>query len=101
MKKLLTALSIGLAVTLASGCASTPTTESTGQYIDSSRITADVKTALFSAKDVNSTDISVKTFKGIVQLSGFVNTTAQVKRAGEIASKVSGVREVRNDLLVK
>lgn len=101
MRKLLAGLCIGLVVAMVSGCASSPTSESTGQYIDSSRITTDVKTALFAAKDVNSSDISVKTFKSIVQLSGFVNSPAQVKRAGEIASKVSGVTEVRNDLLVK
>ena len=101
MKKLLTALCFGLTIVLASGCASTPTTESTGQFIDSSRITTDVKTALFSAKDVNSADINVKTYKGIVQLSGFVDSPAQVKRAGEISSRIAGVKEVRNDLLVK
>ena len=101
MKKLLTALCLSLTIIVVNGCASSATRESTGEFIDSSRITTDVKTELFSAKDVNSSDISVKTFKGVVQLSGFVNSQNQIKRAGEIASRVSGVREVRNDLLVK
>lgn len=84
-----------------SGCASSPTAESTGEYFDDSIITTKVKSDLIGDKAINSSNISVKTYKGIVQLSGFVNTPQQVLQAGQVASKVSGVVKVENDLIVK
>lgn len=82
-------------------CHATPTRESTGEYIDDSSITTKVKTALLTDKQVSSGSISVETFKGAVQLSGFVANPAQVARAGEVASKVEGVKLVHNNLIVK
>jgi hyperosmotically inducible protein len=82
-------------------CHATPTRESTGEYIDDSSITTKVKTALLTDKQVSSGSISVETFKGAVQLSGFVANAAQVTRAGEVASKVEGVKVVHNNLIVK
>ncbi|MCD6045690.1 MAG: hypothetical protein K0R48_853 [Gammaproteobacteria bacterium] len=82
-------------------CHATPTRESTGEYIDDSAITTKVKTALLAEKEISSTSISVETFKGTVQLSGFVASQAQVARAGEVTSKVEGVKAVHNNLLVK
>lgn len=82
-------------------CHATPTRESTGEYIDDSTITTKVKTALLGAKDIPSGSISVETFKGAVQLSGFVSNADQVARAGQVASKVEGVKVVHNNLIVK
>lgn len=86
---------------LLSSCASTPTSESTGQLIDNSAITAKVKAALLNDPNVSSYPIKVKTYKGTVQLSGFVDNTTQAKRAENVARSVRGVQAVENDLLVK
>jgi hyperosmotically inducible protein len=82
-------------------CASTRTRESTGEYVDDSVITTKVKTLLANDDFLKSFQISVETFKGTVQLSGFVNSRQAVKKAGEIARSVQGVQSVRNDLIVK
>lgn len=83
------------------GCASTPTQEGTGEYFDDSVITTKVKTALFHESSLKSFDIKVDTFKGRVQLSGFVNTQADIDKAVEIARGVKGVVEVKNSLQLK
>jgi osmotically-inducible protein OsmY len=83
------------------GCASTPTHESTGEYVDDSTITTKVKAAFVEDSSLKSLQISVKTYKGVVQLSGFVDTHDMVARAGELASQVAGVKDVKNDLVVK
>jgi len=82
-------------------CASTPKHEGTGEYIDDSVITAKVKTQLASDDFLKSFQISVESRKGIVQLSGFVNSQKAVNKAGQIARGVEGVKSVRNDLIVK
>jgi hyperosmotically inducible protein len=82
-------------------CASTPKQESTGEYIDDSVITTKIK-AQFAADDfLKSFQIGVESRKGIVQLSGFVNSQAAVDKAGQIARGVKGVKSVKNDLIVK
>jgi len=91
---------IGL-ITVFLGCAATQKHESTGQYVDDSVITTKVKTAIFNEDSLKMLQINVKTFKGIVQLSGFVDSAQSVKRAGEVARSVDDVIEVRNDLIVK
>lgn len=83
------------------GCAATATRESTGEYIDDSVITAHVKAAIFDDADLKIGQISVGTFRGVVQLSGFVNSPATVAKAGRIAASVKGVTSVQNDLIVK
>ena len=83
------------------GCASTSTRESTGQYIDDSAITTKVKAKIAEDDLLKSFSISVETFKGVVQLSGFVNSQLTVEKAGRIASSVEGVKSVKNDLVVK
>lgn len=83
------------------GCAGSSTKESTGGYIDDTVITTKVKSALFSDKDVKSNEISVVTFKGRVQLSGFVSSQKIANRAVEITRNVTGVRVVENDMQVK
>jgi osmotically-inducible protein OsmY len=82
-------------------CASTPKKEGTGEYIDDSVITAKIKTQLASDDFLKSFQISVESRKGIVQLSGFVNSRNAADKAGEIARSVEGVKSVRNDLIVK
>jgi hypothetical protein len=88
-------------VTAFLGCASTPTRESSGQYLDDSAITTRVKAAIFDDPSLKVLQINVETFKGEVQLSGFVDSAQSVRRAGEVARGVQGVKSVKNDLIVK
>lgn len=92
-----------LAVTLASavGCSSTSTEEGTGQYIDDSVITGKVKAALIEDTLTKATEINVETFKGVVQLSGFVSSQASANKAVELARSVGGVKGVTNDMRLK
>jgi len=104
MKKVTGNLSliIWLVLTVAfMSCAGSRTTESTGEYVDDSAITTKVKYALLADPDVKSLDISVETFKGVVQLSGFVNDKEQARKAVEITRSVHGVMSVKNSLIVK
>lgn len=97
-------LAAALATSLApaiSACSETRTQESTGQYVDSATISTKVKTALLQDQSLKAFDIHVETFKDEVQLSGFVDTQALKARAAEVASRVDGVRSVKNDLIVK
>jgi len=82
-------------------CASTPKQESTGEYIDDSVITTKIKAQLAADDFLKSFQIGVESRKGIVQLSGFVNSQAAVDKAGQIARGVKGVISVKNDLIVK
>ncbi len=82
-------------------CASTAKQSSTGEYIDDSVITTKVKSLLAADDFLKSFQIGVETYKGIVQLSGFVNAQKAVDKAIEIASSVKGVKSVENDLIVK
>jgi hypothetical protein len=82
-------------------CTSTRTDESTGEYVDDSVITTKVKSLLANDDFFKSFQISVETYKGIVQLSGFVNSQKAVDKAGEIARSVQGVKSVKNNLIVK
>jgi osmotically-inducible protein OsmY len=82
-------------------CASTSKKSSTGEYVDDSVITTKVKSLLAEDDFLKSFQIGVETYKGVVQLSGFVNTQAAVEKAGQIARSVKGVQSVKNDLIVK
>lgn len=82
-------------------CASTSKHEGTGEYVDNSVITAKVKSLIAGDDFLKSFQISVETYKGTVQLSGFVDSQTAVNRAGEIARSVEGVKSVKNDLRVK
>ena len=82
-------------------CASTPKQESTGEYVDDSVITTKIKSLLAADDFLKSFQIGVETRKGIVQLSGFVNSQNAVDKAGQIARSVKGVKSVQNDLIVK
>ena len=95
------ALSAAVVALVWTGCASTATRESTGQYVDNSTITAKVKAAFASDPVVSALAVHVKSYKGTVQLSGFVNTQAEKDQAEQIARGVSGVEAVTNSLIVK
>jgi len=82
-------------------CASTSKQESTGEYVDDSVITTKVKTLLAADDFLKSFQIGVETYKGTVQLSGFVNSQKAVDKAIEITRSVQGVKSVKNDLIVK
>jgi osmotically-inducible protein OsmY len=93
---------IGLVlVSFISGCSATRHQESTGQYVDDSVITTKIKTLIASDDFLKSFQISVETYKGTVQLSGFVNSTQASARAAELAKSVDGVKSVKNSLVVK
>lgn len=105
MKKLLCSLLplvflAGLAFSSA-GCSATATRQSTGEYIDDTALTAKVKTALITDETVKAFDVQVETFKGAVQLSGFVDSEAQRSRAEQVARGVSGVNNVVNNIQLK
>ena len=89
-----------LIATLAA-CAATRTHESTGGYVDNSVITTKVKSLLAADDFLKSFQISVETFQGTVQLSGFVNSQKAVDKAVEITKSVEGVKSIKNDLIVK
>ncbi len=93
-------VSIGL-ITAFLGCATTQKSETTGQYVDDSTITTKVKAAIFSEPGLKTLQITVNTYKGVVQLSGFVDSVQNANKAGEVARSVKGVAEVKNDLRVK
>ena len=88
-------------VTVFLGCASTPKREGTGEYLDDSAITTKVKAAIFNEPSLKVFQINVETFKGEVQLSGFVDSVQSVSKAGEVARGVKGVKSVKNNLIVK
>lgn len=88
-----------LATTL--GCAGTATSESTGEYLDDTAITTRVKAAIFNDPSLKSAEINVETFKGRVQLSGFVSSRANIDQAVAVTRSVKGVESVRNDMRLR
>jgi osmotically-inducible protein OsmY len=92
---------LSVAVLFSAGCASTPNQSSLGEVIDDTVITTRVKTAIFNDPGLKVLEINVETVKGIVQLSGFVTTRAEINQAGTLARNVDGVQSVRNDILIK
>jgi osmotically-inducible protein OsmY len=92
---------VALALITAVGCVSTPTQQGTGEYLDDSVITTRVKARLISDPKLKSGEINVETFKGVVQLSGFVTSRAEINRATQITRSVNGVVSVKNDMRLK
>ncbi len=99
-RRLATFASILLMAT-ALGCASTAKTEGTGEYVDDTVITTKVKTAIFNEPTLKSAEINVETFKGVVQLSGFVSSRDAEAKAIAAAKTVGGVKSVKNDMRLK
>ena len=100
IRKLATLIGI-LFMAMALGCASTRTQEGTGEYVDDTVITGKVKAAIFNEPTLKSAEINVETFKGIVQLSGFVSSAANETLAMQVARNVGGVKSVKNDMRLK
>jgi osmotically-inducible protein OsmY len=99
--KTLTSLFFATVLMATLGCASTRTHEGTGEYVDDSVITTKVKTAIFTEPGLKVSEVKVATFKGVVQLSGFVSSRADIKDAVRVASAVNGVKSVTNDMQLK
>lgn len=91
---------IGLIAVLA-GCAGSHKRESSGEYVDDSVISTKVKAAILDDSSLKVLQINVETFKGVVQLSGFVDSAQSKSKAGKVAAGVKGVKSVKNNLLVK
>ena len=100
-KKIVGAIVATLMLTMSIGCASTRTHESTGEYVDDATITTKVKTAIVQEPGLKSSEINVETFKGVVQLSGFVSSKNDIQSAVKVASAVSGVKSVKNEMQLK
>ena len=101
VSKYFSAVFVAIALISAVGCAPTAQHEGTGQYVDDSVITAKVKAAVFDEATLKSAEINVETFKGVVQLSGFVNSQGDINKAVELARGIPGVTSVKNDMRVK
>lgn len=99
--KYLSLIFISIALVFVAGCASSSTQEGTGEYIDDTVITTKVKTAIIGESSLKVSEINVETFKGVVQLSGFVSSQADIDLAVQVAKSVGGVKSVKNDMRVK
>ena len=97
------ALVLGFGATQLAACVSQPTASSrtTGRFVDDAGLTAKVKTALARDPDVSALDVNVTTYRGVVQLSGFVDSENQVRKAADVAHGIAGVKDVINDVRVK
>lgn len=82
-------------------CAATRTSEGTGEYVDDTVITSKMKAMILNDPSLKSAEINVETFKGRLQLSGFVNSRADMDRAVAIAREIKGVTSVANDMRLK
>lgn len=94
-------LMLSTALVTLGACSTDPNTRKVGVAMSDTAITAKVKTALLGDPDVKGTSVNVETFRGTVQLSGFVGSPESAARAADLARRVDGVREVRNALIVK
>jgi osmotically-inducible protein OsmY len=101
LSKYLSALFLAAALVSVVGCSSTPKQEGTGEYVDDSVITTKVKAAILNEPTLKVAEINVETFKGVVQLSGFVSSQAAANKAVEVARGVGGVKSVKSDMRIK
>ena len=99
--KTFTTLFCAVMVVATLGCASTRTQQAPGEYVDDSVITTKVKSAIFNEPGLKVSEINVETYKGVVQLSGFVNSRADIEGAVRVAGSVGGVKSVTNDMRLK
>ena len=101
MSRRIIGLFLAIFTASAIGCTSTRTQESMGEYIDDTWITTKVKAAIFDEPTLKSAEINVETFKGDVQLSGFVSSSADIQKAIELTRAIKGVKSVKNDMRLK
>lgn len=99
--KYLSAVLLSVVLMSLLGCGATPQKASSAEYIDDSYLTTKVKAAILRQPALKSTEINVETFKGVVQLSGFVSSRSDINRAVEVTRSVRGVKSVRNDMRLK
>ena len=99
--KRISAIFLALAFASVLGCAGGPQQESTGEYVSDSWITSKVKLALVDDQQVKATEVNVETFKGVVQLSGFVISQAAMNQAVYVTRNIKGVTDVKNDMRIK
>ena len=99
--KFLSAFFLAVLLVTTVGCASTSTQEGTGEYVDDSVITAKVKASILNEPTLKSMEINVETFKGVVQLSGFVSSQTAINKAVYLTRHVKGVTSVKNDMRIK
>jgi len=92
---------IAASALFAAGCSSTSSQSSTGEYIDDSTITTKVKTAIFNEASLKVLQINVETYKSVVQLSGFANSSDDISTASKVAQSIAGVKSVKNDMRLK
>jgi len=100
-RRSISAVFLALTLATAMGCAATLPKESAGEYVDDSVITTKVKAAIVDQPSLKAIEIHVETFKGTVQLRGYVASQSQINKAGEVARGVSGVRAVKNDIQLR
>jgi osmotically-inducible protein OsmY len=101
LRKYVSALFLATTLVTVVGCASTSTQEGTGEYVDDTVITTKVKAAIFNEPTLKSAEVNVETFKGVVQLSGFVSSHDAANKAVSLTRAVNGVKSVKNDMRVK
>jgi osmotically-inducible protein OsmY len=99
--RIVSTLLAAIMLTSVVACAPTAKTESVGEYIDDSAITAQVKSAFAVDSNLKATEINVETYKGVVQLSGFVAQPGDIAAAATVARNVKGVKSVKNDIRTK
>lgn len=99
--KCISAIIILFTLFILHGCASTSNQESTGEFIDDSVITSKIIATLFKDASLKATEINVETYKGIVQLSGFVTSETSINRAIDLTRNVTGVKSILNDMRIK
>lgn len=101
LNRFFSAFCLALTLIMIAGCASTSKQEGTGEYVDDSVITSKAKALLLDEPNLSSGQIDVDTYKGVVQLSGFVNSRADIDRAVQIVRGIGGVKSVRNTMRVR
>jgi len=101
LSKTLTAAMLAITLVSVVGCASSAKQSGTGEYVDDTVITTKVKAAIFNESTLKSAEINVETFKGVVQMSGFVNSQVDINTAVSLARSVDGVVSVKNDMRLK
>lgn len=101
LRNYVTAILLAFAMVAVVGCAAPAKQQTAGEYIDDAVITTQVKAAIFDDPDVRVNEIKVETFDGVVQLSGFVSSQANINKAVQLARDVKGVKSVKNDMIVK
>ena len=99
--KYLSAFFMAVMLVTAVGCASTSKQEGTGEYVDDAVITTKVKAAIFEDATLKVAEVNVETFKGVVQLSGFVSSQTSMNKAVELTRHIKGVKSVKNDMRIK